>query len=72
MIKPFKRYAFIFKELHINPKLSNFVKKKNCIKEAIVMAWVNVFISFFIFLVVAHEKGRFIIGPEKDRWVYLP
>ena len=36
-------------------------KKKKTIKEAIVLAWVNVFLSFG-----GPEKDCFIIGPEKD------
>ena len=44
-------------------------KRKKAIREAIVLTWVNVFLSFCLSF-GGPEKGRFIIGPEKDRWVY--
>ena len=50
----------LFKELHVNPKWSNFVKKEKTIKEAIVLAWVNVFLS------VCLSFG----GPKKGHWVH--
>ena len=59
----------IFKELRVNPKWSNFVKKKKTIKEAIELAWANEFISFCPSF-GGPEKGHFITGPEKDCWVY--
>ena len=43
-------------------------QKGGKIKEGIVLVWVNVFLSFCLSF-GGPEKGRFIIGPEKDRWV---
>ena len=39
-------------------------KEKKNIKEAIVLAWVNVFLSFCLSF-GGPKKGRFIVGPEK-------
>ena len=44
-------------------------QKEKTIKEAIVLAWVDVFLSF-CFSFGGPKKGRFIIGPEKDCWIY--